>query len=79
MERASRTIAPGACPATPPHLEEYDGSYITDYSEKVLMRHPIDSNAHPMINYAGKQKMVEEAHDENPFEKPKDLGVDYRF
>ena len=79
MERVDRTIPPGACLDTPPHLEELDRSYIRKYSKDVVMRHPIDSHAHPMINYAGKQKMVEEAHDENPFEKPKDLGVDYRF
>ena len=79
LQRAGRTIPPGACPATPPHLEEYNGDYIIDYNEDVLMRHPDDSRAHPVINYVGKQKMVEEAHDENPFEKPKDLEIDYRF
>jgi len=78
MERAGHTIPPSACPDTP-HLEEFDGGYITKYSEVVLMRHPVDSRAHPVINYAGKQKMVEEDHDENPYEQPKDLGVDYRF
>ena len=79
MERAGRTIPPGACLATPPHLEEYDGDYITDYTEDVLMRHPDDTHAHPMINYAGKQKMVKEAHDVNLFEEPKGLGIDYKF
>ena len=68
MERVGRTIPPGACPATPPHLEEFDGGYITEYSEEVLMRRPIDSRAHPMINYTGNQKMVEEACYENPYE-----------
>ena len=33
----------------------------------------------PVLNYAGKQKMVKEARENNPFEQPKDLGVDYRF
>ena len=32
-----------------------------------------------MINYAGKQRLVEEARENNPYEQPKDLGVDYRF
>ena len=32
-----------------------------------------------MLNYAGKQKMVEEARENNPYEQPKDLGVDYIF
>ena len=32
LERASRTIPPGACPDTPPHLEEFDRSYIREYS-----------------------------------------------
>ena len=43
------------------------------------MRRLVDSRAYPVINYGIKQKMVEEARNENPFEKPKDLGVDYRF
>jgi len=43
------------------------------------MRRPADTRAHPVINYAGKQKLVEEAHENNPYEQPKDLGIDYRF
>ena len=43
------------------------------------MRHPVDNRTHPMLNYAGKQKMMEEAHENNPYEQPKDLGVDYIF
>ena len=43
------------------------------------MRHLVDSRAHPVINYVGKKKMAEEARDENPYEQPKDLRVDYRF
>ena len=43
------------------------------------MRRPVDTCAHPMLNYAGKQKMVEEACENNPYEQPKDLGEDYRF
>ena len=74
MERASRTIPPGACTATPPHLEEFDRAYITEYPEEVLMRHPVKIHAHPVLNYAGKQKMIEEARENNPYEQPKDLG-----
>ena len=68
MERAGRTIPPGACPDTPPHLEEFDRGYIKEYSEEVILRHPVDTCAHPMLNYAGKLKMVEEAHENNPYE-----------
>ena len=32
LERAGRTIPLGACPNTPPHLEEFDRSYIREYS-----------------------------------------------
>ena len=79
LERAGRTIPPGACPDTPPHLEQFDRSYIKEYSKEVIMRRPIDTRAHPVLNYAGKLKMVEEARENNPYEQPKDLGVDYRF
>ena len=68
MERGGRTIPPGACPDTPPHLEEFDRSYIREYSEDVVMRRPVDTRAHPMLNYAGKLNMVEEAHENNPYE-----------
>jgi len=78
LERARRTIPLSACLATP-HLEEFDRAYITEYPEEVLMRRPVDNCAHPVLNYAGKQKMVEEARENNPYEQPKDLGVDYRF
>ena len=60
LERAGRTIPLGACPDTPPHLEEFDRSHIREYYEDVVMRHPIDTRPHPMLNYAGKLKMVEE-------------------
>ena len=42
LERASRTIPLGACLDTPPHLEEFDRSYIREYSEDVVMRRPVD-------------------------------------
>ena len=54
LERAGCTIPPGACPDTPPHLEEFDRSYIREYSEDVVMRHPVDTRPHPVLNYAGK-------------------------
>ena len=79
LERAGRTIPPGDCPDTPLHLEEFDRSYIREYFEDVVMRCSIDTRAHPMLNYARKLKMVEEAHENNPYEQPKDLEIDYRF
>jgi len=78
LERAGYTIPHGTCPDTP-HLEDFDRAYITEYPKEVIVRHPVDTCAHPVLNYAGKQKMVEEACENNPYEKPKDLGVDYRF
>ena len=68
LKRAGRTIPPGACPDTPPHLEEFDRSYIREYYEDVVMRCPVDTRAHPVLNYAGKLKMVEEEHENNPYE-----------
>jgi len=46
-------MPPGACTATPPHLEEFDRAYITEYPEEVLMR-AVDTCAHSVINYTGK-------------------------
>ena len=43
------------------------------------MRRPVDNRTHPVLNYVRKQKMVEETRENNPYEQPKDLGVDYRF
>ena len=68
MERVGRIIPPGACLDTPPHLEEFDRGCIRDYLEEVIMRRPADTRAHPIINYAGKQKLVEEARENNPYE-----------
>ena len=79
MRRAGRTIPLGACPDTPPHLEEFDRSYIREYHEEVIMRCLVDTCAHPVLNYAGKLKMVEEAWENNSYEQPKDLGIDYSF
>ena len=55
LERASHTIPPGACPDTPPHLEEFDRSYIREYSENVVMRHPVDTCS-PRAQLCGKAK-----------------------
>ena len=79
LERVGHTLPLGACLVTPPHLEEFDTSYIREYSEDVVMRCPIDTCAHPMLNYVGKLKMVEEARGINPYAVRKDLGIDYRF
>ena len=38
-----------------------------------------DTRQHPVIDYMGKQKMVEEARMENLYEVAMDLGIDYRF
>ena len=43
------------------------------------MRCPVDTRAHPVLNYVGKLKMVEEARENNPYEQPKDLEIDYKF
>ena len=43
------------------------------------MRRPVDTSAHPVLNYAGKLKMVEKARENNPYEQPKDFMIDYRF
>ena len=79
LERAGRTIPPGACPDILPYLGEFDRSYIREYYEDVVMRRPVDTRPHPVLNYVGKLKMVEEARENNPYEQSKDLGVDYRF
>jgi len=79
LERAGHTIPPSACTDIPPHLKEFDRSYIKEYSEDVVMSRPVDTRAHPMLNYVGKLKMVEEACENNPYEQPKDLEIDYRF
>ena len=79
LERVGHTLPLGACLVTPPHLEEFDTSYIREYSEDVVMRCPIDTHAHPVLNYARTLKMVEEARENNPYEQPKDLEIDYMF
>ena len=68
MERAGCSIPSSACPDTPPHLEEFDRGYIRYYLKEVILRCLADTRAHPMINYARKQKLVEEARENNPYE-----------
>ena len=79
MERAGRVIPLDACLDTPPHLDEFDPSYIRNYDEDVVEKRAIDTHQHPVVDYMGKQKMVEETREENPYLVSKDLGVDYRF
>ena len=79
MERAGRVIPPDACLETPPHLDEFDPSYIRNYDKDVVEKRANDTCSHPVVDYMGKQKMVEEAREENPYLVSKDLGVDYRF
>ena len=43
------------------------------------MRRLVDTRAHPVLNYVGKLKMVEEACENNPYEQPNDLEIDYMF
>ena len=79
MEIAGRVIPPDACLETAPHLDEFDPSYLRDYEEDVVEKRANDTHHHPFVDYMGKQKMVEEARLENPYEVAKDLGADYWF
>lgn len=79
LQRAGRVIPPNVCPTTPPHIEDFDSSYMVEYSEEVVETRPDDCHRHQVTNCMGKQKMVEEAREDNPYEVAKDLGVDYRF
>jgi hypothetical protein len=79
LERARRVIPPDACLDTPPHLDEFDPSYIRNYDEDVEEKRANDTHQHLVVDYMGKQKMVKESREENPYLVSKDLGVDYRF
>jgi len=59
--RARRVIPLDACLDTPHHLDEFDPSYLYDYEEDVVEKRANDTRQHPVIDYMGKQKMVEEA------------------
>jgi len=76
---AERVIPPNACPDTPPHIDEFDPSYIIDCAEDVVEKRAINTRQHQVIDYMGKQKMVLEAREDNPYMVQKDHGVDYRF
>ena len=79
LERAGHTIPLCACLDTPPHLEEFDRSYIREYYDDVVMRHHVNTHPHPVLNYTKKLKIVEEVQENNPYEQPKDLEIDYMF
>ena len=63
---ARRVISPNACLDKPPHLDEFDPSYLRNYDEDVVEKRANDTHQHPVVDYMGKQKMVEEAREENP-------------
>jgi len=58
LKRAGHTIPPVVCPDTPPHLEEFDRGYIREYFEEVIMRRPVDTCAHPVLNYVGESSSL---------------------
>jgi hypothetical protein len=64
---------------TPLHLTEFDGSYIRDFEDEMVMRPLDDSRQHTIMNYSKSWKLVEEARQINPYAVHKDLGIDYRF
>ena len=33
LQRVGRIIPPNVCPTTPPHIEDFDSSYMVEYSE----------------------------------------------
>jgi hypothetical protein len=39
-------------PGTPLHLTEFDGSYIRDFDEEMLMRPLVDNRQHAIIDYS---------------------------
>ena len=43
MERAEHVISPDACPKTPPHLDEFDPSYLRNYVEDVVEKRANDT------------------------------------
>jgi hypothetical protein len=67
LERARRVIPPDACLDTPPHLDEFDPSYIRNYDEDVEEKRANDTHQHLVVDYMGKQKMVKESREENPY------------
>jgi hypothetical protein len=47
-----------AIPGTPLHLTEFDGSYIRDFDEEMLMRPPVDNRQHAIIDYSKSWRSV---------------------
>jgi len=41
---AGRVIPPNACLETPPHLDEFDPSYLRDYEEDVVEKRTNDTH-----------------------------------
>jgi hypothetical protein len=41
-----------AIPDTPLYLTEFDGSYIRDFDEEMLMRPPVDDCQHAIVDYS---------------------------
>ena len=68
-----------AIPNTPQHLSKFDGRYMRDLEDEIIMRPPDDSRQHAVINYSKSWKLVEEARGIKPYVVCKDLSIDYRF
>jgi hypothetical protein len=50
LEMTSYTI--DTIPGTPLYLTEFDGTYIRDFDEEMLMRPPVDNRQHSIIDYS---------------------------
>ena len=64
---------------TPQHLSEFDGRYMRDFEDEIIMRPPDEFCQHAVVNYSKSWKLVEEARGINPYAVRKELGIDYRF
>ena len=58
---------------------EFDWEYMTERSDEHILRSPDNDEAHPYIDYSGKQREVADAREVNFYENPKSLGINYRF
>ena len=79
VQMIGRTIPPFACPSTPLHLDEYDSSYIREYTGEILLSQPNNSRTIRAVDYSKSWKITEEARQVNPYQQPKDNGIDFRF
>jgi hypothetical protein len=52
LEMTGHTI--DVIPNTPLHLTKFDGSYIRDFDEEMLMRPPVDDRQHAIVDYSKK-------------------------